>query len=105
MSAIAEAIHAEAVVAAEATDTPVGHRGGPPLYGRMMKAIQSGHSFGNRVRMLKLPLIFLEPSLYAGAIAQFYWLTFVLETRLAEHREHPMIAMVSTLQLSVEPQY
>ena len=66
---IAEAIRAEAVVAREAAgESPVGHRGGPPLYGRMMKAIQSGHSFGNRVRMLKLPLIFLEEQLYAGAI-------------------------------------
>ena len=27
-----------------------------PLYGRMMKAIRSGHTFGNRVRMLKVRL-------------------------------------------------
>lgn len=106
-AAIAEAVHAEKVVAAEAADdnTPVGHRGGPPLYGRMMKAIQSGHSFGNRVRMLKLPLIFLESDLYAGAIAQFYFLTSTLETLLAKFSDHPMIKRVAELGLCVTPGY
>ena len=33
--------------------TPVGHIGGPPLYGRMMKAIRRGHTWGNNVRMIK----------------------------------------------------
>ena len=32
---------------------PTGHVNGPPLYGRMMSAIASGHTWGNRVRMLK----------------------------------------------------
>ena len=58
-----------------AEDVPIGHIGGPPLYGRMMRAISSGHTFGNRVRMLKLPLIFAEERLYAGAITQFFWLS------------------------------
>ena len=70
---------------------PVGHRDGPPLYGRMMAAIRSGHSFGNGVRMLKLPLIFVEEALYAGAIAQFYFLTERLEARLREHASHPLV--------------
>jgi hypothetical protein len=104
MASVAEAIHAETVVAAEAADVPVGHRGGPPLYGRMMKAIQSGHSFGTRVRMLKLPLIFLEPPLYAGAICQFYWLSATLEARLAVC-EHPILAKVRALKLCVTPGY
>ena len=83
----------------------MGHRGGAPLYGRMMKAIQTGHSFGNRVRMLKLPLIFLEPNLYAEAIAQFYWLSSTLELKLADHEAHPMIAKVKALNLCVTPGY
>ena len=29
---------------------PVGHRDGPPLYGRMMKSIASGHDRANRMR-------------------------------------------------------
>ena len=77
-------------------ETPVQHRGGPPLYGRMMKAIQSGHTFGNRIRMLKLPLIFLEESLYAGAIAQFYWLTATLEAEMDKQKHEPMVAAVIT---------
>ena len=42
----------------------------PPLYGRMMKAIRVGHSFGNSVRMIKLPLVFTEDNLYADAIGK-----------------------------------
>jgi hypothetical protein len=108
-AAIAEAIHADAAVTAEARDDsstlPVGHRGGPPLYGRMMKAIRAGHSFGNYVRMLKLPLVFLEPHLYAGAITQFYWLSSTLEAQLAKHHDHPMIQRIAALKLCVTPGY
>lgn len=43
-----------------ATETiPFGHIGGPPLYGRMMSSIASGHDWANRIRMVKLPLIFV----------------------------------------------
>ena len=86
--------------------TPVGHRGGPPLYGRMMKAISKGHTFGNTIRMVKLPLIFAEPELYAGAIAQFFWLSETLETVLARHADHAMVAKVrDELGLCVTPGY
>lgn len=51
-------------------------------YGSMMKAIKQSHSTGNMIRMLKLPLIFTDHRLYAGAIANFYWLTMTLETCL-----------------------
>ena len=64
---------------------PAGHRGGPPLYGRMIKSISSGHDRASRMRMLKLPLIFTEAKLYAGAIAQFYWLSAALEAQLRRH--------------------
>lgn len=84
---------------------PVGHRCGPPLYGRMMRAISRGHTFGNRVRMLKLPLIFAEDGLYAGAITQFFWLSETLEARLEAHKEHPMICKVRDLGLHVTPGY
>ena len=78
---------------------PWGHRGGPPLYGRMMRSISSGHDRANRMRMLKLPLIFTEAKLYAGAIAQFYWLSDALEAQLRRHAEHPMVATVAALGL------
>lgn len=55
--------------------------------------------------MLKLPLIFLQEDLYAGAITQFYWLSVVLETRLEKHKEHPMVASVRSLGLCVSPGY
>ena len=84
---------------------PWGHRGGPPLYGRMMKSISSGHDRANRMRMLKLPLIFTEAKLYAGAIAQFYWLSDALEAQLRRHAEHPMVATVAALGLCVTPGY
>ena len=91
-------------VLAEAEELPVGHRGGPPLYGRMMKAIASGHTFGNRVRMLKLPLIFAEEPLYAGAITQFFWLSETLEAQLEKHAADPMIAALKRdLGLCVTP--
>ena len=84
---------------------PVGHRDGPPLYGRMMKSISSGHDRANRMRMLKLPLIFTEQKLYAGAIAQFYWLSDALEAQLQRHADHPMVAKVAELGLCVTPGY
>jgi hypothetical protein len=84
---------------------PVGHRDGPPLYGRMMKAISSGHTFGNRVRMLKLPLIFADERLWAGAITQFFWLSEMLEARLEAHSSHPMVQRVRALGLCVTPGY
>jgi len=46
-------------------DVPVGHIGGPPLYGRMMSSISSGHDWANRIRMVKLPLIFTDHRLCA----------------------------------------
>lgn len=51
-------------------------------YGRMMASIRTSHSIGNTIRMVKLPLIFTDPRLYGGAIANFYWLTKTLETCL-----------------------
>ena len=39
---------------------------GGALFGKMMLAIRGSHSFGNRVRMLKLPLILTDSQLYAG---------------------------------------
>lgn len=84
---------------------PAGHRDGPPLYGRMMKSITSGHDYANRVRMLKLPLILTEAKLYAGAIAQFYWLSDALEAQLRRHEDHPMVVKISELGLCVTPGY
>ena len=84
---------------------PVGHRDGPPLYGRMMKSIASGHDRANRMRMLKLPLIFTEAKLYAGAIAQFYWLSDALEAQLRRHADHAMVVKVAELGLCVTPGY
>ncbi|GMI37039.1 hypothetical protein TrCOL_g7839 [Triparma columacea] len=46
----------------------------------MMSSIRSRHSRGNMIGFLKLPLIFTSPTLYAGAIAQFYLLTLLLES-------------------------
>lgn len=86
--------------------TPVGHVGGPPLYGKMMRAIAGGHTFGNRVRMLKLPLIFAEERLYAGAITQFFFLSEALEAQLATHASDPMVAKLrEELALNVTPGY
>jgi heme oxygenase len=76
---------------------------GPPLYGRLMKAIATGHTFGNRVRMIKLPLIFTDPQLYAAAIGQFFWLTETLEIALARYADHPMIQRIQDLGLVVTP--
>ena len=100
-----EYLAAETAMKVESEEVPVGHRGGPPLYGRMMKSIQTGHTFGNRVRMLKLPLIFLEEGLYAGAITQFYFLSAALEAQLDRHSSDPMVAKVLGLGLRVAPGY
>ena len=90
----------------ESEDTvPTNHLGGPPLYGRMMKAISTGHTFGNRVRMVKLPLIFTEESLYAGAITQFFLLTEALERALQHNEKHPMVAKMKDLGLNLTPGY
>lgn len=76
-----------------------------PLYGRMMQSIHRGHSIANTIRMIKLPLIFTEERLYAGAITQFFHLTEVLEGRLNEHRDHPMVAKILALGLDCTPGY
>jgi len=77
----------------------------PPLYGRMMRAIRSGHSLGNTVRMLKLPLILTEDRLYAGAIAQFWFLTATLEKKLVEESKDPLVAKVLGMGLKCSPGY
>jgi heme oxygenase len=60
----------------------------------MMKAIHSDHEWGNKVRMLKLPLILTDTRLYAYAIAQFYVLTKDLEDSLCRHKDDPLVARV-----------
>ena len=82
-----------------AMDTPTGHRGGPPLYGRMMNSIRRGHGIGNSIRLVKLPLVFLEQRLYAEAIAQFWALSRALEAQLEVHKADPMVARVRELGL------
>lgn len=93
------------MVAITETEVPKGHVGGPPLYGRLMKSISRGHTFGNRVRMLKLPLIFVEETLYAGAIGQFFLLSEALEAALERHEAHPMVVKIKELDLAVTPGY
>ena len=95
----------EAAAAREMDVPPPSTIRDPPLYGRMMQAIQRGHSFGNRVRMLKLPLIFAEEPLYGAAIAQFYWLSATLERRLEANSDDPMVKRVAGLGLHVTPGY
>ncbi len=75
----------------------------PPLFGRMMGAIRTGHSLANTVRMLKLPLIFLEEQLYADAIAQFFWLIETLEAALRRRAADPLVQRVLALELDVAP--
>ncbi len=65
-----------------------------PLYGRLMGAIDVQHTWGNRVGFVKLPLIMLDIKLYGGAIAQFYILTEALESELARHADHKLVAHV-----------
>ncbi|KAJ8613544.1 hypothetical protein CTAYLR_002174 [Chrysophaeum taylorii] len=79
---------------------------GPSLYVRMIKSIASSHTFGNRVRMVKLPLIFVEEQLYAGAIGQFFWLTEALEAAVAQHADDPMVQRIKALGLGdMAPRY
>ena len=65
-----------------------------PLYARLMQAIDVQHTWGNRVGFVKLPLIMLDIKLYGGAIAQFYILTEALESELARHADHKLVAHV-----------
>lgn len=79
------------------------------LYGRMMGSIRMGHSLGNSLRMLKLPVILTDTQLYAGAIANFYWLTQTLEDRLQQHEREEAQGLVAemrrTLTLRAAPGY
>jgi len=67
-----------------------------PLYGRLMGAIHIQHTWGNRLGMMKLPLLLLDLKLYGGAIAQFYVLTRTLEEEIEKHASHPLVAHVRT---------
>jgi len=80
---------------------------GDSLFGNMMLAIRGSHSFGNKVRMLKFPLILTDTKLYGGALANFYWLTRALELRLKspEVQAHPIITHVLDLGLKVTEGY
>ena len=77
------------------------------LFGKMMLAIRTSHTWGNRVRMLKLPLILTDMKLYAGAIANFYWLTRALELALAskDKADDPILAPVRALGLRLTEGY
>jgi len=75
------------------------------LYGDMMRGIRSGHSRGNTIRMLKLPLVLTEEALYAEAIAQFYLLTLRLEKMLERHKGNDLVDRVRSLGLRVTPGY
>ena len=75
------------------------------LFSKMMIAIQSAHTFGNNIRMVKLPLIFLDDQLYAGAIANFYWLTRAMEEGLERLKSDWKVERVRSLQLHVSPGY
>jgi len=50
-------------------------------------------------------LIFTEESLYADAIAQFFFLTEELEKALARHQDDPMVQRVTSLGLSCASGY
>jgi heme oxygenase len=71
----------------------------------MMRAIHSDHEWGNKVRMLKLPLILTDDQLYARAIAQFYRLTKSLEDSLQHHKVDPLVSRVLSLGYDVTPGY
>ena len=77
------------------------------LFGKMMRAIRGGHTLGNRIRMLKLPLILTDSQLYGGAIANFYWLTRALERALDDPiaQSHPVLAPVRALGLRLTAGY
>lgn len=70
-----------------------------------MKAIRIGHDRGDKMRMLKLPLILTDSRLYAGAIAQFYALTKTLEEALRRRKDDPMVARVLSLGYSITSGY
>ena len=82
------------------------HDGGA-LYGKMMLAIRGSHSWGNRVRMLKLPIILTDAKLYAGAISNFYFLTRALERALDAPgaKDHPILVPVRALGLKLTAGY
>ena len=84
---------------------PVQHNGA--LFGKMMLAIRGSHSLGNRVRMLKLPLILTDSQLYAGAIANFYFLTRALELAMdqPQAKGHPVLSPVRALGLKLTEGY
>ena len=73
---------------------------GGSLFGKMMRSIGAAHTLGNRVRMVKLPLIFTDQRLYAGAIANFYWLTLALEKQLMSVQDDPLVSRVLELGLT-----
>jgi heme oxygenase len=76
------------------------------LFGKMMLAIRTSHTWGNRVRMLKLPLILTDQRLYAGAIANFYFLTRALEGALdAKDNADPLLQSVRALGLRLTKGY
>ena len=77
----------------------------PLLYTAMMRSIGSGHTLGNTIRMLKLPLIFLEEELYFAAIAQFFWLTEALEAELDGRRGESIVDRVLELGIRATPGY
>ncbi len=41
------------------------------IYGEMMLAIKSAHSSAQMMQMVKLPLMFTDAALYAGAVSLF----------------------------------
>lgn len=76
------------------------------LFGKMMLAIRTSHTWGNRVRMLKLPLILTDMELYGGAIANFYWLTRALECALdSKDKADPLLMHVRALGLRLTEGY
>mmetsp|Transcript_56543 Transcript_56543/g.112439 ORF Transcript_56543/g.112439 Transcript_56543/m.112439 type:complete len:262 (-) Transcript_56543:47-832(-) len=75
------------------------------LYDRMMKAIHVGHAWGNKIRMLKLPLILTDTRLYAGAIAQFFELTRTLESRLLDSKEPLLVRVREGLSINATAGY
>lgn len=74
----------------------------PGLYGDMMRSIRTSHSIGNTIRMLKLPVILTDPLLYAGAIANFYWLTKTLEERIADEVKKDPHGLVAEFHADVD---
>lgn len=104
-----EGMEAPSAATADGATTSDGfpvHDGGA-LYGKMMLAIRGSHSWGNRVRMLKLPVILTDAKLYAGAIANFYFLTRALERALDAPgaKDHAILAPVRALGLKLTGGY